>query len=485
MAPKSAVYTRGPVYRTMLRTALVMLPGTLSMSGYNLADTFFVGRLPGNASLAAMGFSFPVVMLVSCIFFGLSAGIMTPTARALGERRHQKAARLVSSGVLLVVLFSVVLGLLGMTTTGWIFSLFGARGTALSEVQGYMDIWYFGCVTAALSLAGNKLLITVGDSVFASGLMITGMVINIALDPLLIFGWGPVPPMGIRGAALATIGSQACCAAAGLFLLSLRHKLLHFGRIPWRELKSAWQMVFRFAGPAIIGMLLMPIGSTILTRITAEFGNVAVAAVAAAGRLEMVAFVFPMALGVTLMPMVAQNYGARLYSRLRAGRKFSMGFAFFFLTFMAVLYVLFAKDIVVWFSTDPEVCNLMTLCLYIVPWGFWGIEIHRFSGFFYTGCDRPNVSVWLNLLRIVGLTIPFSLVALCFHSIAGLFIARAAADGLSGLVGYLCVRRLMAKLPADGAPPPFQRRREAPLRSARLTAHAVAQAEIDNGSSTQ
>ncbi len=483
----NAVYTRGSIGGTMLKTAFAMVAGTLAMSGYNIADTYFVGQLSGAEPLAAMGFTFPVIMLIGCLFHGLGIGVMTTAAQALGGNKKQKAARLITSGVLLITLFSVLLAIAGMSTTDWVFARFGAAGRTLELVKGYMNIWYFGCVTASLSMAGNDLLISAGDTKVASGMMMLGMIINVLLDPLFIFGWGPIPAMGIRGAALATIISQCVATLTVLWLLYSRHGLLKFEPIPLRRLRSSWLVMIRFAIPASIGMLMMPIGSAVITRITAEFGDTAVAATAAGGRLEMIAFIFPMALGISLLPMIGQNFGARLYSRIRQCRRFAMRFAFLYLAVMAILYFCFSEQLVRQFSTDPEVQKVMALCMRIIPWGFGMIEIHRYSGFFFTGCGRPAVAAWLNALRILGLMIPLSLLALYLHSLPGLFLARLVADVTAGGTGFLLARRLTQNLPEDGAPPPVPGapRHLAHIVIRRLRSIATAQADIDNRSSTQ
>ena len=485
---ENAVYTQGSIGGTMIKTAFAMMAGTLAMSGYNIADTYFVGQLPGAEPLAAMGFTFPVVMLVGCVFHGLSTGVMTTAAQAIGGRKRKKAAKLISSGLLLVLVLSILIAGLGMTTTNHVFSLFGASGNTLEMTRGYMDIWYFGCATAALSMTGNSLLISVGNAKTASSLMVMGMLINVILDPLFIFGFGPIPRLEIRGAAIATIISQLITTLTMLWLLYHRQKLLRFDAIPVRQLKRAWGIMIRYAIPASIGMLMMPIGSTIITRITAGFGDVAVAATAAAGRLEMVAFVFPMALGIGLMPMIGQNFGARLYGRIRQCRRFAMGFAFCFLAVMAVVYFVFADVLVRQFSNDKQVQEIMALTMRIIPWGFGMIEIHRYAGFFFTGCGRPAVSAWLNGLRVIGLMIPFSLLALYFNSLTGLFWARLGADVIAGAIGFILARRMTSQLPQDGEPPRLQPSGLASVKKLlpqRLQSWAADQSEIDNRNSVQ
>ena len=407
MEKKKAYYTSGPIRRGMCRTALAMIPATLALCGYNLADTYFVGKLPGVYPLAAMGFTLPVVMLIGCVFRGVTVGIMTTCAQALGAQKQQRAARLVSSGVLLMLLISILLAILGMAFSKPLFRLFGATGETLRLVEIYMDIWFFG--------------------------------------------WWIIPAMGIAGAAAATIISQCIGMTLCMCVLHFRHKLLVFEKIPVDILFKAWRLMLMYAGPSVLGMLMMPLGMSILTRITAEFGDVAIAAVAAAGRLEMASFVVPMSLGMTLMPFVGQNYGAKKYDRICEGRRFSMRFALFFLTGSAVIYTLFADPIVALFKDDAEICRIMAQCLRITSWGFAGVEIHRFAGFFYTGCGKPAASAWLNAMRIMGMLIPFSLIALWMDSLTGLFIARLAADVLSAVIGYSLVRRMTNRL---GMPEP-------------------------------
>lgn len=479
-----AIYTTAPIGRTMIRTGFAMLAGTLAMSGYNIVDSYFMGRL-GTIPTAAMTFTFPVVMLLGCVFHGLAVGVMTTSSQALGGNKRTRAVRLVSSGLLLLTFISIALGVGGILTSHRLFQLLGAEDETLNMAQQYIDIWYFGCVTSSIGMAGNDLLIGAGDSGRASAMMVFGLIVNTILDPILIFGFGPIPKMGISGAAFATVLAQLCGMLGILWFLWKKHGLLEFSWIPFRELRSLWSLIIRYGVPSSLGMLMMPIGSFIMTWITAQFGDAVVAATGQAGRLEMIAFVFPMALGISLLPMIGQNFGARLYSRIHQCRRFAMRFAFFFLTTMAVLYFLLAPVFARWFTKDPEVEKWIVLALRIVPWCFPMIEIHRYSGFFFTGCGKPAAAAWLNAFRVLGLTVPFSFLALWLGSIPGLFLARTIADVLSGAVGFWLVRRLTRRFPQDGSPfgVPVEPV-EGPL-SLGLAGQASAQASLDAKSHTQ
>ena len=445
----AAVYTQGPIAKSMIKTALAMIPATLALSGYNLVDAYFVGRMVGktaaDAPMAAMGFTLPVVMLIGCLFHGLGIGVSAPAAQALGGNKLERAAKGSSSGVLMIMLVSILTAVIGMSCVRSVFSSFGAAGEVLDLVIAYMDIWYFGCFTASIAMAGHGLLISVGDNRMASTLMMTGMIINAILDPLFIFGWGFFPALGIRGAALATICAQATGGSISMYILWRKHHLIRFRKIPLQELRNYWIVTLRYAIPASLGMLMMPVGMTVITRLTASFGTAAMAGCTAAGRLETIAFVIPMSLGMTLTPFIAQNYGARRYDRIREGLIFAFKFAFVFLFASAVLFALLARFIAPHFCNSAEAQEVMARCIMISVWGLSGVEIHRFAGFSYTGCGRPAAAAMLNGMRFLLFLIPFSLIAWYFRSLNGLFVARLAADLLSGIVGaFLALRTINA-----------------------------------------
>ena len=427
----------------MFKTALAMLAGTVAMSGYNLVDTYFVGQLPGQIPLAAIGYTFPVIMLVGCVFRGLATGVMTSAATAIGAGDRQQAARLVTNGLILIGLVSIAIAALGMGTARWAMHKQGASGEALLEAVGYLDIWYFGCFTSSLSMAGGDLLVGVGDSKLASFGMCSGLIANAILDPIFIFGKCGLPAMGIRGAALATIICQAGSMFYVFAILNLRHKLLKFKRYPWDIIRENWSRVIFFAVPAALGLFMIPLGSFIVTRVTAEFGNAAVAAAQAAVKLELLAFMFPMSFGMSLTPLVSQNYGAKLYLRIKTARRFSMGFALLFLSIMAVVFYFLAPWMVHFFTSDEEIRTNMIMYLRIIPWGFWAVEIHRFSTFIFTGCSRPKAAAMLNAIRVIGMLIPFTLIGFFwFHTLRAVFAARLFSDIAGGIMGFCCARHL-------------------------------------------
>ncbi|MBR5079860.1 MAG: MATE family efflux transporter [Victivallales bacterium] len=463
-----ATYTHGSIGWTMFRTAIEMLPATLAMQGYNMADTFFVGQLHDEKPLAAMGFTFPVVMLINGVFFGLGTGVMTTLAHALGRQDRKLAQKLTSSGEFLVALSALVLGTLGMLFAKPLFGLMGAKGETLQLTCEYMDVWFLGCITAALTFLGNKLLITVGIPRLASIMTIVGMVLNVILDPLMIFGTSfcenwifgklgfhlhldalALPSMGIKGAAVATIISQAVSAVFSCWLL-WKNKYLEFKTIPFSELMKYWHQIVRYAIPAMLGMFLFPIANFITTKITSKFGDAAVAGVSAGNKLQGVFFVVPMSLGITLTPMMAQNFGARLYGRVKTCLYMSVRFAQVYLSCAAVVCIIGAPYIVRFFSPVQEVQDVMKLFLRIVSFGFGSIEAMRFSCFCLTACGHPKMDSWVKVARVIGFQIPLALLGWATMNLTVLFIGTALSDILSFALSFMLAYRLVKKFPEDG-----------------------------------
>ena len=443
-------YTEGPVGRLMVGSAFPMLAGTLSISGYNIVDTYFVGQL-GRIPLAAMGYTFPVVMFIGCIYHGLGGGATTPVAQYLGGDRRRDAARIVSSAVILVILAGILIGTLGLLSVDLLFPRLGATPQVMPDIRRYMLIWYLGSTVNALSMMGNHLLISGGTPRLAGMMMLVGMGLNALFDPVFISGWGIIPGMGVAGAAFATVVAQTIALALLFLILHFRlHLIAAPWRIPWVRLVAAWRVIARYGIPAMLGMVLNPIGMGVVTfAVSRTGGDLAVAATNAAGRLEGIAFIFPMSLGMTLLPMVAQNFGAKRFDRINECRRFAMRFAGIFLAAMSVVYFVFAREFAALFVKDSEVVAMMARYLRVIVWGFAAIEIHRYSTFFFTGTGHPLAAAVLNLTRVVAFMVPLALTAMAFHSLNGVFAARLVADLASGTIGCLLAARLTHRFVAS------------------------------------
>ncbi len=426
------------VKKTLLRMALPMLIGTITMNAYNLADTWYVSQL-GTLPLAAMGFTFPVVMFFTFIAGGVGTGVTALSSNAFGRKDYKDASHIVTHGAILIILLSAVLAAGGFFSIDAIFSKLGADEKTLPLVKGYMETWYVGAVFMAMPMMGNGILIALGDSKSASRFMAFGAIVNIILDPIFIFGWLGLAPMGIFGAALATVLSQAVSTLWLFYLLSVKHKLLNFRQPNLDLMTASWRKITGFAIPASLTMMLMPVSAGVITALISRHGVEAVAAASAASRIEMFAFVIPMALGMSLTPFVSQNYGGNRMDRIIDARRYATKFALYYGVFIAAAFFISAPYLAKLFTEDVKVIEIFILYVRTISFGYGMMEVHRYSGFFLTGMNRPVFTTILNCIRILVLLIPLSFIGSYYRGVAGIFAGRLITDVISGSVGMIWV----------------------------------------------
>lgn len=447
-----AILLRNSVRRTLFQMAFPMLAGTFAMHSYNLADTWFVARL-GTLPLAAMGYVFPVAMLLRFIAGGIGTGVTTLTSHALGRADRRAASRFLTHGVILLVLVSSAIAIAGFLTVDPLFRMLGADDRVLPLIRDYMLPWYAGAVFMALPMLGNGILISLGESRTASLMMVGGSLLNCALDPVMIFGWMGFPALGIWGASLATVIAQVVVTLMVLRLLAARHRLLRLRRPELSLFTRSCRRITGFAVPGSISMMLMPFSAAVIVVLVSRWGNAAVAAVSAAARVETFAFVIPMALGISMVPFVSQNFGAGRIDRIRQAKAYAAGFAFVYGLGVALVIFLAAPLLAAVFTRDPEVSAVFSLYVRIASFGYGLMEIHRYCGFILTGMHRPVYATVLNLIRVAVFLLPLaSIGSLCF-GLAGIFAGRLLADIAAGGVGLFWVTRILRGEFRPGGPP--------------------------------
>jgi len=426
------------VKQTLFRMAFPMLVGTITMNAYNLADTMYVAQL-GTLPLAAMGFTFPVVMFFTLVASGVGTGITALSSNAFGREDRDAAANIVTHGVCLITLLSVVLAVCGYLSIAPIFNMLGADQQTLPFIRSYMNTWYFGAVFMALPMMGNGILIALGDSKSASRFMALGAIVNIILDPIFIFGWFGLPTLGILGAALATVIAQAISSCWLFYLLTIKYPLITIRQPNFENLTNSWKKIASFAIPTSLTMMLMPISGGVITALISQHGVAAVAGVSAASRMEMFAFVIPMALGMSLTPFVSQNYGGKRIDRIIEAKKYATLFALGYGIFIAFVFFVGAPYLAKLFTNDPEVTAIFVLYVRTISFGYGMMEVHRYCGFFLTGMNRPIYTTLLTLIRVLGLLLPLSLLGSTYWGVAGIFTGRLITDLLSGSIGLIWV----------------------------------------------
>ena len=302
---------KGPIGRTLIGLGLPMALGILAIMLFNIVDTIYVGRL-GSSYLAAMSFTFPVTFAIMSLAMGLSIGISSTIARALGQGDQSRVKRLTTDGWALAVLVVLVFSLLGLMFLDPIFKSIGASEETLPLIKSYMVTWFLGVGLLVIPMLTNGAIRATGDTKTPAIIMLIAGMINIIVDPFLIFGIGPFPRLELHGAALATVISWLATFAASLWVLVRREKMLAFPLFSLEHTFQSWQQILYIGIPATVTKILRPVAMGIITLMITQtqLGEIAVAGYGVSGRLESLAMVGIFGLSSALTPFIGQNFGA-------------------------------------------------------------------------------------------------------------------------------------------------------------------------------
>jgi putative MATE family efflux protein len=432
-----------PVPLTILRLIGPMMVGALGIVMFNLVDTFFVGRL-GAIQLAAMGFTFPIVLVAGSIGAGLGVGASANVARALGAGDREGAERLTAHALVLGLGIVLALSAVGLLTVDPLFTALGASAEVLPYIRRYITVWYIGLPFVVLPMIGQNVLQATGDTRLPAMIISGAVTLNIILDPLLMFGLGPVPALGIQGAAIATVIARGSTFFVVTWALVRRERLL---RLPLRlrQLAHSARSILFVGLPAALTNLALPLSMGVVTRLIADYGALAVAGFGVATRVESFSLIFTLALSMVFTPFVGQNFGAGHLSRVRQGFQFAASMSFVWGVFAMVVFWVAAQPIARVFNDSRVVVDTATRYLWLVSPSFGLMGIVNVGAAAFNGVHRPLSAMSLAFLRLFGLFIPFAVIGRVIGDLSGLFAGLAVANAVAGVAAFIWVRRSICR----------------------------------------
>ncbi len=442
---KKALLIEGPVGRTLIRLTIPMVFGIISMVGFNLADTFFVGRL-GTIQLAALSFTFPVILIIHSLALGLSIGASAVISRAIGEGNQDQVKRLTTDSLILSLLLVAFFAVLGMLTIDPLFRLLGATPEILPHIKQYMTIWYLGVSFVIVPMVGNGAIRATGDTKTPSIIMMTAAGVNLLMDPILIFGIGPFPRLEITGAALATVFGRAITLIVSLLVLIHREKMITFQPISIKSLIHSWKQILYIGLPTAGTRIVIPIGMGVITRIIASYGPESVAGFGVCTRIEYFAIAVVMALSSVIGPFTGQNWGAGKIDRVALGVRYSKRFTLGWGLFIFILLALLAKPIVALFNSNPKIISTAAMYLRIVPLGYGLQGILLLSASVLNVLKRPLEAASISIFQMFFLYIPLAYLGSALMGLVGIFSAVVISYLIAGLIAqWVLVKIIMAE----------------------------------------
>ncbi|HEX2792782.1 MAG TPA: MATE family efflux transporter [Candidatus Paceibacterota bacterium] len=376
-APSPNRFLEGPILVSLVALAVPIVLTNLLQAGYQLIDAFWVGRLGGEA-VAAVSVSFPVIFLSIALGTGLAVAGSTLIAQYVGAKQQAMVNHVAAQTLLMIALVSLALGALGYLLAPFLLSLMGVEQAVHDSALGFMRVSFIGLVFTFTFFMFQSIMRGIGETTLPIYIVAATVALNFALDPLFIFGWGPVPALGVMGAALATLGTQCIAALIGLVVLFRGRHGIQLG---WKDFAPDVAYIKRafFLGfPASIEMSARALALTVMTFLIASFGTLAVASYGVSSNVIQVIIIPAMGLSMAISILVGQNIGAGNVERAARIGRLGAWLSFWLLSAVGLLVFAFAPQLVAFFVPDEAeviaggAAILRIMCL---SWGFLGAQI--------------------------------------------------------------------------------------------------------------
>lgn len=439
MSDTSQLYrylTQAPVSRVILTMAVPTIMSMLVTCLYTIADTYFVGQL-GTQSTAAVGIVFSMMCLIQAVgsFFGHGSG--SYMSRELGARRPGEASRMATTGLVYALLAGLAIAAAGCAFLRPLSLWLGSTPTILPYTEQYMSVILLGSPFQIASFTLNSQLRMQGNARYAMWGIVSGVVLNVALDPLLIFCCG----LGLRGAALATIIGQAVSFVVLYVMCRVRDT--EGVNLSLRLFSPRWHYVREIVyggSPSLSRQGLASVSVVLLNFAAAGYGDAAVAAMSIVSRVTMFIMAVIVGLGQGFQPFCGYCYGARLYDRLRRGFWFTVRTGFLFLLVCSAIVYCYAEEAIAVFRDDAIVIAVGSTALR------WQLAAYPLNAYIMTGnmmlqtTRKPLRANILSSARKGLLFIPFIIILPRLFGLMGVAMCQAVCDVVTFLVAIPIVK---------------------------------------------
>ena len=357
--------TKGSIIKNIWVLALPMVIEMLMQSTFNIIDLFWVGKL-GATAIASVSLAGVILMVYFSIIMGVATSSSALVARRIGEKDNQGANHIIIQALFLGIILSLVFGYIGFVNSGFFITVLGASSDVIREATPYLEIIFAGSITIVFLFLINGIFRGVGDAVEAMYVLLFSNVLNLVLDPLLIFGIGPFPRLGIRGAAIATIFARLCGVILQLFILLHGNARI---KLSLEKISIDFSIIYRIIVigiPASGQLFLRMVAMLVIMRIVTLFGTLAVAAYGIVIKIFQFILFPGFGFGNAAATLVGQNLGAGSPKRAELTAWITGFFNMALLGGVAVIFFIFAPTLIKLFSKDIQVIKFGISCLRII-----------------------------------------------------------------------------------------------------------------------
>ena len=398
-------FTKDPLPSLFKKIAIPAIIATLFQTLFNVVYTFFAVKISAEA-LSALAKSFPIYFILIAASVGVTVGGTSLIANSIGEKNKTNILNYFGQTIIYGIILSFIVTFIGLFFASNIFSLMGSTIEVINLGLKYTNVIFSGSIIFISVVALNSLLHAEGDTKTFRNVLILSFFLNILLNPLFIFGYGPIPAMGMTGIGVATI---ICQIIAFLLLLI---KIINSKSLKNISIKNFYPnidfltKIFFQSAPISAALFMISIGNFIILYYVSKFGEPAVAGYGSAARFEQILLLPVLGLNTAVISIVGQNFGAKEYLRVKQSYYQAITYGTV-LMFVAGLIIFFSADkIVSIFSNNADVINYGTIYLKISALIFPAYPIYFISNGFFMALKKASYAMNLNIIRNVLLPIP-------------------------------------------------------------------------------
>lgn len=434
-------YTILPLRRAILLLAIPMVLETSMFSIFAICDAYFVARL-GPAAVASVGMSDALLSIIFAVGLGLSMGTVATVARRFGEKKPEQAAKVTGQAIVLSLIAAVVFGGSGVFFASDLLTAMGADQEILRTGLGYATNLFGGSGIVVLLFLINGAFRGAGDPIIALRALTIANAINLALDPILIFGLGPIPALGVTGAAIATNIGRSIGVLYQLRILFGGHSRL---RLAAHHLKVAPEIMLRLlrvSGQAVLQFAIATTSFTGLVKVLAP-SSIALAGYTIAVRVIIFVLLPAWGMANASAMLVGQNLGAGKPERAESAVWATARYNLYFLTTVGILFILTARPIISLFTDVEEVIYYGTACLRIVCFGYPLMAYGMVMVSAFNGAGDTATPTWVNLgcHWLLKLSLAWYLAWSLGWGPIGVFVAIPAAEAAVAATAVVLFRR--------------------------------------------
>jgi putative MATE family efflux protein len=401
-------FTEGALLPVLLRLAVPVIVSITLQTLYQLVNAFWLGRVSATA-VAVVSVTTPLTLMLVVLGSGLSTAGLILVAQFSGARNRVMVNRVAAQTIVMVIGVSLVLCGVGLLVTRPVLRAMSVAPDVFSGAASYLTISYAGLTASYAFVMGQSILQGAGEVRFPLVVVAASVVLNAVLDPILIFGWGGLPPLGVVGAAWATVASQAVAAVVGIAPLFTGRFGIQIRSADFRIDPALLRTSVSIGLPASIEQSTRTLASLLLTGLAARFGTAALASFGLGMRIIMLFFIPALGLAAATATVVGQNLGAGLPERAREAARVSASFAFVTLTVGGLLFMLVAGAMArMLVPADEVVAQLATSFVLVVAPAFGIIAAQQVFAGAFRGAGQTLQAMALSLIMQWGFQLPIS-----------------------------------------------------------------------------